>query len=136
MPEYWILRGRTPVPTEDLLEWVQSFENIDGRRVRRTQLGPNITVSTVFLGLDHNWRREGPPILFETMAFLDEKEAGCWRCSTWDEAEAQHEQAVEDIKKRTGFQPMSTEEFFEQHDQAKAKERPTVWQHLIDDEDT
>lgn len=37
----------------------------------------NITVSTVFLGMDHNVYTEGPPVLWETMVFggsLDEEQ--------------------------------------------------------------
>jgi hypothetical protein len=49
-----------------------------------------VWVSTIFLGMDHNWGG-GRPLLFETMAFWGacgacEQE----RCSTWLEAEAQH----------------------------------------------
>lgn len=40
-------------------------------RVARTDkiLGTDAYVSTVFLGLDHSFGDEGPPILWETMAF-------------------------------------------------------------------
>jgi len=31
--------------------------------------GRRILVSTVFLGIDHNWSDQGPPILWETMVF-------------------------------------------------------------------
>lgn len=48
-------------------------------------------VSTVFLGLDHRFYGQGPPILFETMIF------GGWtfsdyqqRYSTWGQAESGH----------------------------------------------
>lgn len=34
-----------------------------------TKLDFRIRVSTVFLGLDHNWSGEGPPILWETIVF-------------------------------------------------------------------
>lgn len=53
-------------------------------------------VSTVFLGIDHGFGREGPPILFETMVFsagtFDDQ--WCERCSTWEEAEAMHKRGV------------------------------------------
>ena len=39
------------------------------RSARRQGRAGTWSVSTVFLGMDHNWRREGPPILFETMVF-------------------------------------------------------------------
>lgn len=52
-------------------------------------------VSTIFLHLDHNMEREGPPLLFETMVFSpnsDWIEDDCARCATWDEALEQHQE--------------------------------------------
>jgi hypothetical protein len=47
-----------------------------------------IEVSTVFLGMDHNWRESGPPILFETLVFggpLDgEMDRYCTRAEALD----------------------------------------------------
>jgi hypothetical protein len=68
-----------------------------------------VTVSTVFLGINHQFG-DGPPILFETMAWIDmEHEAfgkkydRDWenyqeRCSTWLEAEEMHRKAVEHFR--------------------------------------
>lgn len=75
-------------------------------------------VSTVFLGLDHSFDRDGPPILFETMVFQRERSIVKWfkgrlmsihksvdeddffhRYSTWDEAEAGHNTLVRRIRK-------------------------------------
>jgi hypothetical protein len=50
-------------------------------------------VSTVFLGLDHQWG-DGPPLVFETMIFGGEHDQYQERYSTWDEAEAGHKQGV------------------------------------------
>jgi hypothetical protein len=56
------------------------------------------TVSTVFLGLDHQ-HGDGPPLLFETLVFGPAQHDGDMdRCSTWDEAEAMHERMVAKIK--------------------------------------
>lgn len=55
-------------------------------------------VSTVFLGLDHNFGSGGPPILWETMIFNVETEDGYQfqeRYSTREEAIAGHAAAVE-----------------------------------------
>ncbi len=63
---------------------VQTIDDYDGRMV-----------STIFLRLDHNMYREGPPLLFETMVFsnrADLIEEDCRRCATWEEAEAQHQE--------------------------------------------
>jgi hypothetical protein len=63
-----------PVPCEDLATWAQWFETAD-RRVAQDldegdegDAGKKVRVSTVFLGLDHNWGG-GPPILWETLVF-------------------------------------------------------------------
>lgn len=88
----YILVGHEPVPCEDLEEWAHWFETAD-RRVARTTVGAYM-VSTVFLGVDHNWMQNGPPILFETMVFPDPDMDVQERCSTWAEAEAQHARIV------------------------------------------
>jgi hypothetical protein len=46
------------------------FSDTDKRRVALTRIGP-FEVSTVFLGIDHNFRMDGPPMIFETMTFLE-----------------------------------------------------------------
>ncbi|HEY4383371.1 MAG TPA: hypothetical protein VGN34_02695 [Ktedonobacteraceae bacterium] len=56
-------------------------------------------VSTVFIGLDHNFRG-GDPLLFETMIFNDREDLHCNRYHTWGEAEAGHAEAVEWAKEQ------------------------------------
>lgn len=46
---------------KDLADW-------DKKRVDRTRLWWGGVVSTVWLGLNHNWG-DGPPLIFETMVF-------------------------------------------------------------------
>ena len=66
---YYILDGtHEPVPVTDVLAWAHWHEMTD-RRVALTAVTPTIEVSTVFLGLDHNFSGHGPPLLFETMVF-------------------------------------------------------------------
>lgn len=93
---YWVLRGHEVVPTEDFMAWGKMFEDHDARRVARTEKDGWL-VSTVFLGMDHGFG-DGPPLLFETMAF-DEKgeEFDMTRCSTWAEAEQHHKTMCEKI---------------------------------------
>ncbi len=45
--------------------WMQDHE----RRLAVTELGDGVSVSTVFLGLDHRFGDKGRPLLFETMIF-------------------------------------------------------------------
>jgi hypothetical protein len=112
---YYILDGHTPVhlPSngrETTLTWARWFEEHRADRiVKQEQIGP-YWISTVFLGLDHGLGRmlgisprNQHPILFETMVFavvgterkLDVQE----RCSTWEEAEEQHERIAEQFRK-------------------------------------
>jgi hypothetical protein len=61
--------GHEPIPCYNLLEWARWFEEAD-RRVAFTG-NRKKWVSTVFLGLDHGWFGDGPPVVFETMVFVD-----------------------------------------------------------------
>lgn len=66
------------------------------RRVAQTQVG-QIWVSTVFMGLDHNYTEEGDPILFETIIFTDKiemEDLTIDRCSTWEQAKAMHKRGI------------------------------------------
>lgn len=98
---HYILDGHTPKPC-DLMTWARFFEDANNRRVAHTLIGP-YRVSTVFLGLDHNYCESGPPLLFETMSFGPEGAPDdCQmqqRYSTWDEAEAGHAAVVEWLRK-------------------------------------
>jgi hypothetical protein len=105
-PLHYYLVGQTPVPCDDLIEWAKHFD-VDEHTVRLTRVGRHF-VSTVFLGLDHRWG-DGPPLLFETMIYTKVVAKNPWdrrawldyqrRCSTWIEAEKQHEAAVEHVRK-------------------------------------
>ena len=56
----------SPVPEPDLMKWAQWFETAN-RHLARDVIG-DVTVSTVFLGINHRFG-EGEPLLFETMVF-------------------------------------------------------------------
>ena len=88
----YILEGKTPVLCDDLMTWGRWFETAD-RQVAVDDVGA-VHVSTVFLGLDHRWFGDGPPLLFETMIFGGRHDRHQTRASTWDEAEQQHAAAV------------------------------------------
>lgn len=104
---YYILDedGKTPIPAS-LEEWGRMFMDPEKRTVSRTELiigGDTVVVSTVFLGLDHNFSPAGgPPILFETMIFGGEHDQYQIRCSTHEQALEQHE-AVERIAMNEDF---------------------------------
>lgn len=98
-PRWYKLLGKVAVPCDDMMEWARWRERANPR-VALTEVGP-LTVSTIFLGLDHSFgfEKTTDAILFETMIRGDDD----WlnyqtRCATWGEAEAQHALAVEHAK--------------------------------------
>lgn len=95
-PRYYILVGRTPMAV-DLLTWGHWFETDKSRFIANTDVTDRCRVSTIFLGFDHNFRiskKDGDPILFETMIFGGPLDKEQWRYSTYDEAERGHAEAV------------------------------------------
>jgi hypothetical protein len=83
------------VPCDDLMQWAVWFQDINNRRVAYTDLPGGGYVSTVFLGIDHNFRG-GTPLLYETMVFKtgSEHDELQERCSTWAQAEAMHAEVL------------------------------------------
>jgi hypothetical protein len=94
-PQYYILIDRLPVAVNFNI-WAQWFANIDNQRVGEDYIG-KVHVSTVFLGLDHNWHG-GDPILFETMIFHGPLDRETWRYCTYAEAERGHAEAMTQAK--------------------------------------
>ncbi len=87
MSEYFILDGKEVVPVDDVLVCGRWFEDFD-RRIARDEIG-EVQVSTVFLGLDHQFG-DGPPLIFETLVLDGKLDGEIDRYSTWDEAAAGH----------------------------------------------
>jgi hypothetical protein len=99
MSDHYILEGREAKPV-DMMTWAKWLESTRGNRHIKKDVVNKRRVSTVFLGLDHQFG-EGPPLIFETMVFRDENsfdEIYCDRCSTYDEAEAMHEKACQWVR--------------------------------------
>ena len=90
-PGRYILDGHNPVEEPDLMTWGLWMEHADRRVAHTVQL--ELSVSTVFLGLDHQYG-DGPPLLFETMAFFNGQSEDQDRYSTWEEAEKGHAEMV------------------------------------------
>lgn len=93
---YYVLNDDNSVRgTNDTSEWAEMFQNADRRIVKQEKVG-GLSVSTVFLGIDHSftWHYEAP-VVFETMIFgLPDDEEYQERYCTWEEAEAGHARAV------------------------------------------
>jgi hypothetical protein len=94
---HYILDGTVPVPEPDLMTWAQWFESAE-RQLAETWVTPEVRVSTVFLGLDHQWGN-GLALLWETMVFHQGAGLEQWRYATWHDAEQGHERAVEQTRR-------------------------------------
>jgi hypothetical protein len=100
--DHYVLVGKAVAREQNFTQWAKWLKTAD-RKVDRTQVG-ECEVSTVFLGLDHNWGGGAPllfetmvfgaPLLFETMVFGGEYDQEQWRYSTWEEAEEGHKRVV------------------------------------------
>ena len=65
---YYDRQGNEITDTE---EWTRLHGDIDYKRVAFDELPNGRTVSTVWLGVNHNFSGVGPPIIFETMVFAE-----------------------------------------------------------------
>ena len=80
-----------PITDDEYMElWTQPFEK--SRRVANDERG-DVRVSTVWLGMDHNYG-DGPPLIFETMIFGGDHDDETWRYATEVEAVAGHRVAL------------------------------------------
>ena len=94
MTHLYILEGTTPLAVQDTITWGQLFATADWK-VAHTQVSPDAEVSTVFLGMDHNFFRDGPPILWESMVFGGPLDGEQERYATYHNAAQGHEAMVE-----------------------------------------
>lgn len=100
--------GHTPIPCYSLYEWGAWMEEPGHRSLWWTG-NARKWVSTVFLGLDHRYLGGGPPLLFETMAFVHQGRMSDLlgsgpqpiadtldqvRYASWDDAEIGHKAMV------------------------------------------
>lgn len=106
MSRWWYILDddHNPVPatTEEWERFVGRDD--DPKRVAFTEIeATQVSVSTVFLGIDHNFLRKGPPVLFETMVFgpsmRDDPFDIMRRYHTWDEALAGHYDIVATVRR-------------------------------------
>lgn len=88
-----------PVLERDLFKWARWFETSGcSRQVADTIIG-DARVSTVFLGLDHNYSGIGGPVLWETMVFGGKFNEYQDRCSgNREQAFAMHAEMVAVVK--------------------------------------
>lgn len=107
MSMYYILNDEKKPIQVDVLTWGKWFEDFENnRRVMQTEFN-GYEISTVFLGLNHQFGN-GPPLIFETMIFDRDAESPsidhyCERYTTWVQACEGHWEAVRYLKEALGI---------------------------------
>lgn len=76
-----------------LWQWAELVKDMEYKVVAIAEI-EYARVSTVWLGLNHNFSGVGPPVIFETMIFGGEKDQWMWRWETEAEALAGHHVVV------------------------------------------
>jgi hypothetical protein len=104
MSRNYILVDGVPTPEPDVVKWATWYERAD-RHVGSDQVG-QMHVSTVFLGIDHDFFGHGRPILWETIIFYapdgdDHQE----RYTSREDAVVGHQRAVEVAKALDAIPP-------------------------------
>ena len=95
---YYILDGKRIIEEPRIEAYAEWFETAN-RTVEKTTISDDVEVSTVFLGLDHRFVGDGPPILFETLVFGGKYDGLMVRYTTWAAAEFGHEE----VRKKVGL---------------------------------
>lgn len=86
--QYTLDEKGNPVKCTDIRQW-EKFLQSKRKIIEQTVVANGRWISTVFLGLDHNFYDAGDPILFETMVFPEKgnyADLYCKRYSTLDQA--------------------------------------------------
>lgn len=97
---HWVLDEQgEPRQEPDIRAWGKWFETDERRVVRRQDWtrpdGVEIRVSTVFLGIDHNFgMAHRLPVLWETMVFVDGEGTDAYRYTSREAAIRGHNRVV------------------------------------------
>lgn len=106
MGEFYDRQGR-PI---DTMEWARLRENVLNVVVARSAFGededdPDVLVSTVWLGINHSYLREGPPVIFETLIFGGALDGEMWRYATEAQAVEGHGFVVQLVRAELALEP-------------------------------
>jgi len=100
-PLYYMLdEAGEPYEAPDVLTWGLWFETAQNRTIaqdRDEAGGEDVMVSTVFLGLDHNFSGDGPPVLWETLVFGGVLDGAQRRYTSRAAALAGHQAICQDV---------------------------------------
>ena len=95
---YSLDKENNPVACVDMGHYMAWVENNQGQTIVKQDSIGDISVSTVFLGLDHSFSTpRNSPILWETMIFGGEND------QAYQERYASYEQAIEGHQKAINF---------------------------------
>ena len=94
--------------TDRLVDWTGNQGATEDRPRSWREPRAGISVSTVFLGLDHRWFGDGPPLVFETMVFGGEFDHEQERYGSWAAAEAGHKRWVKKVFPALGLRTESS----------------------------
>jgi hypothetical protein len=95
---YILDKEGNPVAEPDIIKWGTWLGTTDRHLALDIWTAENVKVSTVFLGLDCNWREEGEPILWETMIFGGKYNEYGERYSSKEDALEGHKRALAMVK--------------------------------------
>lgn len=95
--KYILDQNGNPVSEPDIFKWGKWFEKVE-RYVGDTEIN-GIRVSTVFLGLDHDFGQRSSPVLWETMVFGGILDGEMERYTSLESAKHGHEEMVKKVKK-------------------------------------
>ena len=95
---YWILKGRYAFPCKNIYDWAFLGKTAERHKQIADTYLYECRISTVFLGINHSYSNDGPPLLFETMIFGGKHDGLQCRCSTYLQAERGHAIIVEAFK--------------------------------------
>jgi hypothetical protein len=90
-----------PVPEPDVLRWADWIERSNKRVLRQNRLAGGVLV-TIFVGVDHDLLRRGPPMVWETMILGGRHDGYCVRHATRKEALSGHVTALRIAGKVSG----------------------------------
>ena len=90
----WYDRQGEPIPMLVASEYLNDYDYKVVAKDAFVFDGEPVEVSTVWLGLNHNWWPGKPPLIFETMIFGGKYDLESWRYATEEQALAGHAEAM------------------------------------------
>lgn len=100
MAWYILDNNNKPVPSTALesSEWMDKHPK--RKALKQEDVGEDVHVSTVFLGMDHAWLGYGKPVLWETMIFGGDHDQYQERYTSYEDALEGHQTALNLLNKQ------------------------------------